>query len=223
MLWGRAPGNNSIILPFLNDKNQFIRRSAALGLAPSSRKKTAEIFTILKNALEDEDSFIPVDSASILTRSIGYVKEDSQVIKIDDINKLAKVLLEGIKNKDSLIRFTAFQAFPFIYRIRYLYEIKPNPPIVPSIIKAIKDEDPGIRYVALFMISVSGNATKAGIPLLMEALNEKDERIRGVAALAFQGMGSDAKPAIPKIIAILQNKQENERNRRYALRTLKYF
>ncbi|MEO1377996.1 MAG: hypothetical protein AAFW70_27710, partial [Cyanobacteria bacterium J06635_10] len=90
----------------------------------------------------------------------------------------------------------------------------------PSIIKAIKDEDPGVRYMAMEIISISENPIKAAIPLLMEALNEKGERTRGAAVLAFQSMASEAKPAIPKIIAILQNKQENEQNRRYALITL---
>ena len=216
---GRAY-QNSIVLPFLDNKNLLIRRSAALGLAPSSRKKTLEVFTILKNALDDEDAFIRVNSALNLTFAIGYIKEVSQVIEIDDINKIAKVMVEGAENKDSSIRFTAVQAFSQIYRIRYLYEITPNPPLVPSIIKAIKDEDPGVRYMAIWVIAKMENAKKAAIPLLIKELDSKDERLRGVAAFAFKGMGSDAKPAIPKIIAISQNKQENEQNRRYALRTL---
>ncbi|MEM1391890.1 MAG: hypothetical protein AAGG00_01070 [Cyanobacteria bacterium P01_H01_bin.150] len=44
---GRAY-HNSIVLPFLNQKNSLIRRSAALGLAPSSRKKTAQVLAIIK-------------------------------------------------------------------------------------------------------------------------------------------------------------------------------
>ena len=44
---GRAY-QNSIVLPFLNHKNSLIRRSAALGLAPSSRKKTAQVLAIIK-------------------------------------------------------------------------------------------------------------------------------------------------------------------------------
>lgn len=207
---------DSSILPNLNSKNSLIRISTALAL----RDKTPEIFTIIKNALEHEDDFIRVNSASILTRSIGYIKEISGVIDFDDLNKIAKVLVEGTENKDSSIRFTAVQPFLFLYVIRHNYQIKPNPPLVPSIIQLIKDEDPGVSYMALLVISMMGNATKAAIPLLIEALNEKDERIRGAAAVAFQGMGSDAKPAIPKIIAILQNKQENEQNRDYALITL---
>ncbi|MGB3756944.1 MAG: HEAT repeat domain-containing protein [Rivularia sp. (in: cyanobacteria)] len=207
---------DSSILPNLNSKNSLIRISTALAL----RDKTPEIFTIIKNALEDEDDFIRVNSASILTRSIGYIKEISGVIDFDDVNKIAKVLVEGVENKDSSIRFSAVQPLLFMLVIRHTYEIKANPPIVPPIIQLIKDEDPGVRYMAMFIISESGNVTKAAIPLLMEALNEKDERIRGVAALAFQYMGSDAKPAIPKIIAMLQNKQENEHNRHGAMRAL---
>ena len=219
---GKAADDSSIVLPALNDKNSFIRRSAALALASRSSKKISEVevFAILKNSLEDEDAFIRVNSASILTRAIGYRKEVSEVIDFDDLNKIAEVLVEGTENKDSLIRFTAVQPLLFMLVIRHTYEIKANPPIVPSIIQLIKDEDPGVRYMAMFIISESGNATKAAIPLLMEALNEKDERLRGIAALAFQYMGSEAKPAIPKIIAILQNKQENEQNRDYALITL---
>ena len=216
----RVRGNNLIVLPFLNHKNSLIRRSAALGLAPSSRKKTSQVFAIIKNALEDEDPFIRVNSALNITFAIGYTKEVSQVIEIDDINKIAKVLVEDEENKDSSIRFTAVQAFAQIYRIRYLYEIKPNPSLVPSIIKAIKDEDPGVRYMAMWKIAKMGNAKKDAIPLLLEELDSKDERLRGVAAFAFQGMGSEAKPAIPKIIAISQNKQENEQNRLGAMRAL---
>lgn len=217
---GRVAIDNSIILPFLNDKNSLIRRSAALSLAPRRNKKASEVFAIVKNGLEDEDSFIRVNSASILISSIGYIKEVSEVIEIDDINKIAKVLVEGVENKDSSIRFTAVQPFLFVYVIRDLYKIKANPPLVPSVIQLIKDEDPGVRCVAMFVISKSGNITKAAIPLLIEALNEKDERVRGVAALAFQYMGSEAKPAIPKIIAILKNKLEAEQNRHYAMRAL---
>ncbi|MEM1391891.1 MAG: HEAT repeat domain-containing protein [Cyanobacteria bacterium P01_H01_bin.150] len=155
-----------------------------------------------------------------LTFAIGYKKEVSQVIEIDDINKIAKVLVEGAENKDSSIRFTAVQTFAQIYRIRYLYEITPNPPLVPSLIKALKDEDLGVRYMAMLRFPIIRNPAKDAIPLLLEELDSKDERLRGVAALAFQGMGSDAKPAIPKIIAISQNKQENEQNRLSALRSL---
>ncbi|AFY52915.1 PBS lyase HEAT-like repeat protein [Rivularia sp. PCC 7116] len=207
---------DSSILPNLNNKNSLIHISTILAL----RDKTPEMFTTIKNALEHEDVFIRVNSALTLTFAIGYIDEISGVIDFDDVNKIAQVMVEGAGNEDSSIRFRAVQAFAQIYRIRYLYEIKPNPPLVPSLIKAIKDEDPGVRYKAMLIIAMMRNATKAAIPLLMEALNEKDERVRGAAALAFQYMGSDAKPAIPKIIAILQNKQENEQNRDYALRTL---
>ena len=155
-----------------------------------------------------------------LTFAIGYVKEVSKVIEIGDINKMAQVMVEGTGNKDSSIRFTAVQPFAQIYRIRYLYEIKANPSLVSPIIQMIKDEDPGVRYIAMWVIAKMGNAKKAAIPLLLEELDSKDERLRGVAALAFQGMGSEAKPAIPKIIAILQNKQENEQNRLSALKSL---
>ena len=142
------------------------------------------------------------------------------VIDFDDINKIAKVLVEGAENKDSSIRFTVIQAFPFLYRIRYLYEISPNPSLVSPIIQMIKDEDPGIRYMAMLVISMMGNAAKDAIPLLLEELDSKDERVRVAAALAFKKLGYDAKSAIPKIIAISQNKQENEQNRLSALRSL---
>ncbi|MCJ8282007.1 MAG: hypothetical protein MJK14_19730, partial [Rivularia sp. ALOHA_DT_140] len=62
---------DSSILPNLNNKNSLIRISTVLAL----RDKTPEMFRNMKNALEHEDVFIRVNSASILTRSIGYIKE----------------------------------------------------------------------------------------------------------------------------------------------------
>ncbi|MEO1428263.1 MAG: hypothetical protein AAFS12_17190 [Cyanobacteria bacterium J06632_19] len=111
---GKVADDNSIILPFLNHKNSLIRRSTALSLASTRNKKPLEVFAIVKNALEDEDAFIRVNSASILTLSLGYRKEVSQVIEIGDINKISKILVEGTENKDSLIRFTAVQVLTFI-------------------------------------------------------------------------------------------------------------
>ena len=130
---------DSSISPYLNSKNSLIRISTELAL----RDKTPEIFTNIKNALEHEDVFIRVNSASILTRSIGYIKEVAGVIDFEDLNKIAEVLVEGTEHKDSSIRFTAVQPLLFMLVIRHTYEIKANPPIVPSIIQLIKDEAQG--------------------------------------------------------------------------------
>jgi HEAT repeat protein len=90
---------------------------------------------------------------------------------------------------------------------------------VPSLIKALKDKDPAVRYTAAEALGRYGPEAKDAVPALTETLKDSDKNVRIGAAYALANIGPDARTAIPALEEAL--KDEDNRVRKGAAYALK--
>ncbi len=50
--------------------------------------------------------------------------------------------------------------------------------VVPLLIEALKDSDPGVRWRSIYALKNIGADAKAAVPLLITALNDSNEEVR---------------------------------------------
>ena len=198
--YGKEPALLSIFKRALQSKDASIRRSAAISLGLKD-DKPSEVIAILKNGLQDKNSLIRVYSASILAKNNSYKASATPV------------LIESLKHPYSVIRWVGMWGFLDIrpvnpqflsimindknsfIRYRFIKELsyKANSldtAVVPTLIKALDDEEEEIRYIAIYTL---GNMATSGYYAL---------------------------EAKPKLFEISENKREIERNRNSALSAL---
>jgi HEAT repeat protein len=82
---------------------------------------------------------------------------------------------------------------------------------VPSLIKALKDEDNQVRLGAVKTLQRIGWAAKEAIPDLIKIIGNmnEDKLIRRRAIIALLNIGLEAKDTVPTFIEVLENKDED--------------
>ncbi len=80
--------------------------------------------------------------------------------------------------------------------------------VIPSIITALKDEDPCIRQAAAGVLSEFGTQAISAVPNLTALLQDTSPDIRKAAALALCKIGSQEKSALPELIKAAQNEAD---------------
>jgi HEAT repeat protein len=93
---------------------------------------------------------------------------------------------------------------------------------VPSLVKALKDKDPDMRYWAVQSLGHLGHMAKPAVPALIEALHDENEMVRMGAAYALAELGPDATDAVPTLQSALRDPEKQVRDAAtYALKRLK--
>lgn len=75
---------------------------------------------------------------------------------------------------------------------------------VPSLVKALKGEDPVIRAPAALALGKIHSEPQSIIPLLIAAINDPQEDVPAAAIEALGNFGSLSKDAVPKILPLLK-------------------
>ncbi len=77
--------------------------------------------------------------------------------------------------------------------------------LVPTLAKALGDEDELVRYRAAVKLSKIGPAAKDAVSALIKALGGKDEKLHWLAAYALGKIGPAAKESVPALKKALQD------------------
>jgi HEAT repeat protein len=81
--------------------------------------------------------------------------------------------------------------------------------VVPSLLEALSDPDPGVRHVACVYLGIIHEYPDAAVPALTEMLDDEDVEVRTAAATALGSFGGDAEPALPALRRAQGDKDEN--------------
>jgi len=91
---------------------------------------------------------------------------------------------------------------------------------VPSLVKVLTHQQPGVRASAADALGHMGIAASDAVTDLMTLLSDRDRQVRYRAVRALHELGPKAKPAIPLLSALVLNAKESEAIRNWALKTL---
>jgi HEAT repeat protein len=83
-------------------------------------------------------------------------------------------------------------------------------PAVPTLIDALKDEDPDIRETAARILGNLGPQADQAVPALTAALKDPDRGVSVQAAIALGKIGPRAKAAVPALFEALQDPRVHE-------------
>ena len=81
--------------------------------------------------------------------------------------------------------------------------------IVPALLEALSDADPGVRQVACTYLGIIHEYPDAAVPALVEMLHDEDVEVRTAAATALGSFGGFAEPALPALRRAQGDKDEN--------------
>lgn len=71
--------------------------------------------------------------------------------------------------------------------------------VVPLLLHALADPDPGVRTVAATYLGIIGDDAADVVPALIETLEDETAEVRAAAATALGSFGKDAAPALPAL------------------------
>jgi HEAT repeats len=100
-----------------------------------------------------------------------------------------------------------------------VFSVQPSePPVIPSLIEALKDSDLETRaYSGIALAALGGKVVEP----LLDALKDKDRNVRCGAAYAFGQMGIAAAPAKAQLLTALKDDDKDVRRQAaYALSRL---
>jgi HEAT repeat protein len=109
-------------------------------------------------------------------------------------------LRETLKDKNGVVRVKAAEA---------LWKIAPLPVsvLMPVLLQAMKDKDPGVRAAAPPVIALMGAKAKTALPALVEALNDKDFSVKIAAISALGDLGPVAKNTANDLLNLATDKE----------------
>jgi len=85
-----------------------------------------------------------------------------------------------------------------------------GPAAIPSLIEAMRFDDPYARYEAISAIRMMSDKAPAAAPALIRALDDENSAVRINACLALQGLGAAAAEAIPALARMLGDPLANK-------------
>ena len=121
-----------------------------------------------------------------------------------DLGPVAKFavpdLREALKDKNALVRVKVAEA---LWKI----EKTPNTILLPVLLQALKDKDPGVRAAAPPVIAMLGGKAKSAVSALVEALQDKELDVKLAAVTALGELGSTAKDSAKELLALTTDKE----------------
>ena len=81
--------------------------------------------------------------------------------------------------------------------------------VVPPLLEALSDPDPGVRQVACTYLGIIHEYPDASVPALTEMLGDENVEVRTAAATALGSFGGFAQPALPALRRAQGDKDEN--------------
>jgi len=109
-------------------------------------------------------------------------------------------LREGLKDKNGVVRVKMAEA---LWKI----EQTPTTILLPVLLQALKEKDPGVRAAAPPVIALLGAKAKSALPALTEALKDKELDVKLSAISALGDMGPTAKDAAGALLALTTDKE----------------
>lgn len=179
-------GTNAIppLIAALGDTDSEVRLIAIGSLEQFQKKAIAP----LTDALSHKEVLIRVGAAEALI-----------TVDRESVGRAAIVALQAIRHPDPRVRLQACRALESLESYQ-----KDNPDLsrilfqemqVTSLITALTDEEPGVRYRVATVLGWCGGHAKKVVPALIEALSDKHEYVRGYAAASLGKIGAAAKDA----------------------------
>jgi HEAT repeat protein len=151
------------------------------------KKKTDQVPEGLK-ALQNPDARVRYRAAQTLA----------------DLGPVAKFavpdLREALKDKNALVRVKVAEA---LWKI----EKTPNTILLPVLLQALKDKDPGVRAAAPAVIAMLGAKAKSAVAGLTEALQDKEVDVKLAAISALGELGPTAKDSANELLALTSDKE----------------
>ena len=100
-------------------------------------------------------------------------------------------LREALSSEDPVLRREAMRSIGKL-RARAPLDIRA---VMPLLVKAMADEDPGVRAVAATYIGIIHEAPDVSVPALMTGLDDPEIEVRRASATALGSFGEAAQPA----------------------------
>jgi HEAT repeat protein len=210
------------LLPLLDDESTDVRRGAAFHLLPlaASRDDLAEAFTGL---LDDPDATIrgialsavrqfkaaqKVSAAPAIAQMLARKGDDEQ--RASAVRLLGDVGPEAASLMPQLSAAAASDASPKVRSSALLAisHVAEPAAAVDVMIKALGDQDQGVRLMAVRRLRELGRASEPALDDLAKLLADKDERTRRTAGETLVRIGGKS---VPALTAALDSKSRDAR------------
>jgi HEAT repeat protein len=183
----------------VNDKSPSVRQMAAQSLGEIARltreapgDNDEVLVRFLAKALGDPEANVRLISA----QSLGYFQRNADS---------ATMALVFVANNDgnAKVRHTAIASLGQIGRFKGPESGK----AVPHLAKALSDDDPEIRRLAAYVLSLFGDASLPAMPKLIESLRDGPPQAQMEAASTLGGYGPSAITTVPLLLAKVKQEQ----------------
>ena len=111
----------------------------------------------------------------------------------------APELREALKDKNAAVRVKVAEA---LWKI----DKTPSTVLLPVLLQAIKDKDPGVRAAAPPVIALLGAGAKKALPALVDALKDKELDVKLSAVVALGELGPVAKDTAAALLEMAADK-----------------
>jgi HEAT repeat protein len=183
------------LLAVLKDRDAYTRSRVAYALGSIGPEAKVSVPALIEVSKQEAEC-VRLEACTALIR-LG--KADA------GIPPLLKLLKEDSKRRtDSFLNRIggALLANDIFYRRKYLGPESTE--AVPVLVRALKDENEGVRSFAWLALMRIGPGAKEAVPALAGMLKDKEHTTRSRAALALGHIGPQAKEAFPALIQSLR-------------------
>ena len=177
----------------------------------------------LTGALEDEDSFVRTNAASLLGRAgpaaAAAVPALARVLENDRHTVVLYRVAAALGNIGEAARGSIPQLIEilkdgnwFVYETARHGLTSFGELAVPALIDLLQDPDPDYHWSAADVLGDIGPAAEAAVPALARALEDSDEDVRSAAASALGNIGPAAEAAVPALARALEDPDDDVRS-----------
>jgi HEAT repeat protein len=184
----------------VNDKSPFVRQMAAqsLGYIALHTRETPSanddaLVDLLTKALRDPEANVRLMAA----QSIGHFQKNAD-------SATMTLAMVATSDGNAKVRKAAVSSLGTIGRFNGPESKK----AVPYLTKALSDDDPEIRRLSAYVLSLFGEASLPALPKLMDSLRDGPAKAQKEAARTLGGYGPAAISAVP----LLLDKVKQERD-----------
>lgn len=146
---------------------------------------------------------VPPDGLKALQHPDAKVRYRA-VKTLAELGPLAKFavpeLREALKDKNGVVRVKVAEA---LWKI----DKTPSTVLLPVLLQALKDKDPGVRAAAPPVIALLGSKAKTALPALTEALKDKSLDVKLSAVAALGELGPVAQDTASNLLELTADKE----------------